>query len=94
MRLSVTRPHKAELDGPRETPAPPGAMAAYSVRLAVSSTLTGLLFAGLAGLQGWVWPVAVAVPLCLLSLRRLVATARIWSSPVPRSVVTATVAAG
>ena len=35
MRLSITRPHRAELRDARDTPAPPGAMAVYSVRLAV-----------------------------------------------------------
>jgi hypothetical protein len=44
LHLSVTRPHRAELTGVRDTPAPPGAMAVYSARLAGVTTLVGLLF--------------------------------------------------
>lgn len=94
MDLSVTRPHRADLRGPRDTPAPPGAMAAYSVRLAVSTTLTGMLFSALSGLPDWRWAAALAVPLSLLSLRRLLSSARKWSDPAVRSRVVATVASG
>ena len=94
MRLSVDRPHRADLRGPRDTPAPPGAMAAYSVRLAVSATLTGMLFSALSGLSDWRWAAALALPLGLLSLRRLLSSARKWSDPAVRSRVVATVASG
>jgi len=94
MDLSVTRPHRADLRGPRNTPAPPGAMAAYSVRLAVSATLTGMLFSALSGLSDWLWAAALALPLGLLSLRRLLSSARKWSDPAVRSRVVATVASG
>ena len=94
MELSVERPHRADLRGPRDSPAPPGVMAVYSARLAVSTTLTAILFSALAGLDDWRWPAAVALPLCLLSLRRLVAAAAQWGDPAVRSRVVAAVASG
>lgn len=94
LELSVTRPHRADLRGPRDTPAPPGVMAAYSVRLAVSTTLLALLFSLLAGSAAWQWSVAVALPFVLLSLRRLLRTARRWEDPAVRARVVMTVASG
>lgn len=94
MELSVDRPHRADLRGPRDTPAPPGVMAAYSARLALSTTLVAILFSALAELADWRWSAAMALPLCLLSLRRLLAAARTWADPVVRSRVVATVATG
>ena len=44
MGLSVRSPHRADLQGSRDTPAPPATMAAYSVRLATLTTLTGIAF--------------------------------------------------
>lgn len=94
MELSVLHPHRADLRGPRDTPAPPGVMAAYSARLAVSTTLLGVLFSGLSELESWQWPAAVAVPLVLLSVRRIVRCARLWRSATVRSRVATTVAIG
>src|SRR4029450_11394147 len=53
MRLSVTRPHRADLRGPRDTPAPPGAMAAYSARLALSTRLVAVVFSVLPRSARW-----------------------------------------
>ena len=64
MELSVTRPFRADLLGPRDTPAPPGVMAAYSARLAVSTTLVAVLFSTLAE----VGPLAVAGPVAVAVL--------------------------
>ena len=50
-RLSVERPHKADLRGPRDAPAPPATMTVYSLRLALSTTTIGTLFVG-AGASG------------------------------------------
>ncbi|MGH8891905.1 MAG: hypothetical protein ACRDWY_01140 [Actinomycetes bacterium] len=94
MGLSVLRPHRADLRGPRDTPAPPGVMAAYSARLAVSTTLVALLFSAIAEVGSWQWSVAWALPLCLLSARRLVRAAHKWDDPGVRARVVATVAAG
>lgn len=94
MSLSTTRPHRAELRGPRDTPAPPGVMAAYSARLALSTTLIGVLFSGLAEVASWEWPVLFAVPFVLLSLRRLVQSSQRWQDATSRSRVVTVVAAG
>jgi hypothetical protein len=94
MRLSLLRPHHAELRGPRDTPAPPGAMAAYSVRLAVSTTLVAVLFSGVSQLDDWWLPAALVVPFLLFSARRLVGSTRLWMDPTVRAHVVATVANG
>lgn len=94
MDLSVTRPHRADLRGPRNTPAPPGVMAAYSARLAVSTTLVAVLFSVLADVAPWPWPVLVAVPFCLMSLRRLVRSAGQWQDASVRARVVTVVVSG
>lgn len=94
LALSVRRPHRADLRGPRDSPAPPGVMAAYSARLALTTTLVALLFSGLAELAGWRWSVAVAVPFLLLSIRGMLAARRAWLHPVVRSRVVLAVANG
>jgi hypothetical protein len=94
MALSVDRPHRADLRGPRDTPAPPGVMAAYSARLAVSTTFLAVLFSTLAEVAPWEWSVLIAVPFLLLSTRRLLATAQRWQDVAVRSHVVTTVASG
>jgi hypothetical protein len=94
LRLSVTRPHRAELRSPRDTPAPPGTMALYSIRLAAVTTLVGLVFS--------VSTVARTPALPLLTTALCLAwaawswsrTRRLWADPVRRAHVVATVAAG
>jgi hypothetical protein len=93
-RLSVTRPHKADLRGPRDTPAPPATMAVYSLRLALGTTWAGLAFTG-AGASGS-WPVAVTAAVLVIALgaRSLLQTLRYWSSPVHQAQVVTTVSYG
>lgn len=94
LELSVRRPHRADLRGPRDTPAPPGVMAAYSVRLALSTTIIGILFSGLAEFASWQWSLALAVPFLLLSFRRLVRTEQLWLDATVRARVVGVVSAG
>jgi hypothetical protein len=94
MRLSLVRPHRADLLGPRDTPAPPGSMAAYSVRLAVSTTLVAVIFSGVSQLDDWWLPLALVVPFVLFSARRLVGSTRLWMDPAVRAHVVATVSSG
>jgi hypothetical protein len=93
-RLSVERPHKADLRGPRDTPAPPATMAVYSLRLALGTTWAGLAFAG-AGASG---SVLAALASCLVvltvAIRSLFATTRNWRDSGVRSRVVTTVAFG
>ncbi len=94
MELSVRHPHRGDLRGPRDTPAPPGVMAVYSARLAVSTTLVAVLFSALAETGSWRWPVALAVPFLLLSARRLVRTAATWDDELVRARVVSVVGRG
>jgi hypothetical protein len=94
MRLSVTRPHRADLRGPRDTPAPPGVMAAYSARLAVSTTLLAVLYSAASTSSDWRSPALLAVPFVLLSVRHVLASARLWHDPAIRARVVHAVAAG
>jgi hypothetical protein len=94
MHLSTTRPHRADLRGPRDTPAPPGVMAAYSLRLAISTTLLAILFSGAAELGSWRASILIAVPLLLISLRRLLVSGRLWHQPSVRAHVVSVVSSG
>jgi hypothetical protein len=94
LRLSVERPHRADLRGRRDTPAPPGAMAVYSVRMAAQTTIAGLLVAGTSATGVWWAPVVAAAPFVLLGLRSIAVAGRTWASPAGRARVVLTVAAG
>lgn len=91
LRWSVRRPFAVDLRSARATPAPPLVMVGYSARLALSTTLVGILFSVLVHLP-WEWPVLVATVLVLFSAWRLVRTAEEWADPVTRCRVVSTVA--
>lgn len=94
MKLSVTQPHRADLRGSRDAPAPPGVMAVHSARLAVSTTFLAV-FVGATTIVGEWWAPALAgTAVVLQAARSLVRTRRWWSDPFVRSRVVATVAAG
>jgi hypothetical protein len=94
LSCSVRRPHHALLRSPRDSIAPPGALALASLQLSAPAAFVGLLFSG-AAQTGVVWlPPLLAVPvvaLALLSLQRSLAT---YDRPVPRARVVAVVSAG
>jgi hypothetical protein len=92
MRWSIARPFAVDLRSARATPAPPVVMAGYSARLAMATTVTGLVFSGLAQLDDVRYAVAMAVILLLWSAWRLERAAGRWQDPVTRSRVVATVA--
>ena len=94
MRLSVTRPHRAELRGPRDTPAPPGTMAIYSARLAVVTTTVGLVFSVSTFAHQWQVPVLVTTGLLCWAAFSWLGTRRLWDDVTTRAHVVATVAAG
>ena len=76
----------------REGNAPPVVMAAYSARLALKTTMVGLLFSATALADSWVVPAVLAVPLLCWSGLRLVRTADLWSTPDVRARIVAVVA--
>ena len=94
MRWSIARPFAVDLRSARATPAPPVVMAGYSARLAMATTVTGLMFSGLAQLDDVRYAVSIAVILLLWSAYRLERAAQRWGNPVIRSRVVSTVAGG
>ena len=91
LRWSVRRPFAVDLRSARATPAPPVVMVGYSARLALTTTLTGMVF-GAASYASWPFPVLLALPFLLFSAAKLVSTAEAWADPETRSRVVATVA--
>ncbi|MBA2699393.1 MAG: hypothetical protein H0U61_11600 [Nocardioidaceae bacterium] len=93
MHWSVRRPFATDLESARATPAPPLVMVGYSAYLALTSTLTGMIFSTTAQADGPQWAILFAVPCLLAAVRRLLITSREWATPEARSRVIATVAA-
>lgn len=93
LRWSAQRPFAVDLRSARATPAPPLVMVGYSARLAVTTTLTGLVFSGLARVPDWQVSLLVAVPFLAWSSWRLLRTMRLWDDPVARARIVTTVAA-
>jgi hypothetical protein len=91
LRWSVRRPFAVDLRSARATPAPPVVMVGYSARLALTTTLTGMVF-GAASYGSWPWPLLFALPFLLFSAAKLVSTADAWADPETRCRVVATVA--
>lgn len=93
-RWSLQRPYPAALRGARDQPAPPAAMAGYSARLAVGTTVTGLLMAGCARADLPALAVAISAAVTCWSARHVVAAMRGWDDDTIRSRVVAAVSAG
>lgn len=94
LRSSLDRPQKADLLGPRDTPAPHGLMAFYSLDLAGRCTLSAVwLSLSLLG-DAWWLPVLMAVPVILLAAMSLAGTERRWADFTVRSRVITSVAYG
>ena len=93
LRWSAQRPYAVDLRSARATPAPAVLMVVYSARLAVSTTLTGLVFSGLARVPDPEVSLLVAVPFLAWSLIRMLRTSRIWQDPAARARIVTTVAA-
>jgi hypothetical protein len=92
--LSVTRPHRADLRGARDTPAPPGAMVGYSVRLATVATLLGLTFGGIGRTGAWGASATLACLITALALLSVHRDLRKYADPGQRALVASTVAHG
>jgi hypothetical protein len=92
MRWSSQRPFAVDLRSARATPAPPLVMVGYSTKLAVTTTLTSLIFSGLARVPQAEVSVLVAAPFVMWSLVRLLHARDSWTDPVQRARVVTTVA--
>jgi hypothetical protein len=93
LRWSAQRPYPVDLRSARAVPAPPLVMVGYSSRLALSTTMTGLVFSGLSRVPDWRVSVLVAIPFLAWSTWRLVRVQQRWLDPVQRSAVVVSVAA-
>jgi hypothetical protein len=94
MRWSIARPFAVDLRSARATPAPPVVMAGYSARLAMATTVTGLIYSGLAQVQDVRYTLSVTVILSAWSLMRLFRADWRWQDPAVRSRIVATVSGG
>jgi hypothetical protein len=94
MSMSVRHPHRADLHGPRDAVAPPGAMVVASVRLALPTAIVGMLIGGATG-SGQVWlPPLLGLPMllaCILSVRMSLER---YEDPFVRARIVTTVSAG
>jgi hypothetical protein len=93
-RSSVVHPHRADLLGNRDTPAPPGATVVYSVKLAAMTTCTGLLFSGVSLTDLWWAPLLLVLPFVAWAGLSLADTWRLWQQPSTRARVVTTVSGG
>jgi hypothetical protein len=91
MRWSDQRPYAVDLRSARATPAPAVLMVVYSARLALSTTMTGLVFYFLANAPDYRASLIVAVPFLCWSLARMLRTRRAWTQPVNRARIVTTV---
>jgi hypothetical protein len=80
-----------DLRSARGTPAPPFAMLGYSSWLAMSSTVTGLVFGVASHSNEPTLPLVLALPFLIAAVRRILITAREWADPDIRARVVATV---
>lgn len=94
MRSSLQHAHRAELEGPRDTPAPPGVMAMQSIRFASVTTVTSLYFAALSVAGVWWIPVAGFIPVATFAFLHWQQTAAAWQHPHVRAHVVTTVSGG
>jgi hypothetical protein len=94
LSLSVRHPHRADLKGPRDAVAPPGALVLASVQLALPAGLIGLLFMGAAGSGFWWAPVLLAAPLLAGSALWVRHSLETYDHPLVRSRIVQVVAAG
>jgi hypothetical protein len=93
MSWSGRRPFAVDLRSARATPAPPLVMVGYSSRLALTTTLTAMLFSGLGSLPAWWVSPLVAVPFVAWSTVRLLRARRRWLAPARRAEVVVAVGA-
>ncbi len=89
---SLDHPYAAALREARDQPAPPAAMAGYSVRLATVTTATGLTLAALSAGDAATAMLVFTLAVLLLAARRGLAATRGWQDAVVRSRVVGTVA--
>lgn len=93
MTWSVRRPFAVNLRSARATPAPPTVMVGYSAKLALSTTLTAMIFSSASWAMPWWAIMLLALPFLLWSTLRWHRASRLWADPTTRAGVVTTVAA-
>jgi hypothetical protein len=91
---AMRRPYRADLNGPRDAVAPPGAMVMASLRLALPAGLVGGLLEATAEAPAWWAPLGVALPVALVSVLWLARSLRRYDDPLQRSRIVQVVSAG
>lgn len=94
LKMSTKRPHRADLRGPRDAVAPPGALAIASARLALPAAFAGLLLGSASQTGAWWWPPLLALPLVLLAVLSVLRSLRRYDDPFVRARIVQTVASG
>ncbi|MDT7570841.1 MAG: hypothetical protein QOE05_1015 [Actinomycetota bacterium] len=94
MALSVRQPHRADLNGPRDAVAPPGALTLASARLALPAGLIGFAIEGSSHADMWWVPLAAAAPIVALALLSLQRSLARYADPRVRARIVQTVSAG
>jgi len=94
LSMSVRHPHRADLRGPRDAVAPPGALALASARLAIPAGLIGVVFevASTSGL--WWLPVVLGIPFLVGFAAWLGRSLRAYDQPRLRARIVQAVATG
>ncbi|MCU1599815.1 MAG: hypothetical protein JWO22_524 [Frankiales bacterium] len=92
---SATRkPYRADLNGPRDSVAPPGALVLTSARLVLPTALLGGLLEGAADAPEWWVPLAITFPVAVLSAVWISTSLRRYDDPFRRSRIVSVVSAG
>jgi hypothetical protein len=94
MSRSVRRPHHAPLLGPRDSVAPPGALALASLQLSLPAAAIGTVLEA-SSRAGVAWlPALLAVPVVVLSAGSVRRSLAVYDRPIPRARVVSVVSAG
>ena len=94
LRSSVRRPHRADLGGPRDAVAPPGALCFASVVLAAPAAAVGMVLES-ASTTGYAWlPPLLALPMIVGAGLVVKASLQRYDQPLVRSRVVQVVSAG
>ena len=94
LKMSVRRPHRADLRGPRDAVAPPGALALASARLALPTALVGIVLGSASQTGVWWWAPLLALPILLLAALSVLRSLRRYADPFARAGIVQVVASG
>ena len=94
LSAAVRRPHRADLNGPRDAVAPPGALVLASIRLAGPAAIVGGVLQVSSSAPQWWVPLALALPVSLLSAASISRSLARYDQPFRRSLIVQTVSAG